>query len=428
MKTFFSFLAIICLSASLQAQNKSTLKFDLNEEQGHYVRLTFLNQTWFRYTELNPGSLVDDVEREEVFDIGLRRTRIQLYGKISDKIFFYTQFGQNNFNFLTKRYQGIYFHDALAEYRFNKHLEFGGGLSGWSGLSRYASPSIGSILSLDAPLYQQATNGMSDQFVRKLSLYLKGELAAFDYRLALTHPMSIAGSGKMQPLSEKSEFNPYTNALQGQGYVKYQFLDKEKHETPYAAGTYLGKKKVFNIGMGAIYQPKAMWHLQGQDTIQTALLLLGLDLFYDAPVGSKGYAITLYSAYNYYDMGKGYVRNVGVMNPANGLEASSNTYGGQGNGIPMIGTGHTFYQQAGFLLPVKKVFLQPYATVQLSAFDEIDPLIVVWESGINLLFSRSHRSKLSLNLQNRPVFETINNEVQYKSRKNMIQFQFQVSI
>ena len=38
----------------------------------------------------------------------------------------------------------------------------------------------------------------------------------------------------------------------------WQFLEKESNQTPYMIGSYLGKKRVFNIGAGFQYQKDAM--------------------------------------------------------------------------------------------------------------------------------------------------------------------------
>jgi hypothetical protein len=40
------------------------------------------------------------------------------------------------------------------------------------------------------------------------------------------------------------------------GYVEYQFFDKEANFLPYKVGTYLGTKKMFNIGAGFYTAPK----------------------------------------------------------------------------------------------------------------------------------------------------------------------------
>ncbi|MCB0396845.1 MAG: hypothetical protein KDD36_09340 [Flavobacteriales bacterium] len=426
---FFVFAMLWCGVALSQGPllEKGQIRFRLNETGEHFVKLTFLNQVWLRYTDMNPGSTVFSEPVSQMFDIGLRRTRLQLFGQLTDKVFFYTQFGQNNFSYLTPRYTGAFFHDAVVEYKVSERcLTVGGGLTGWSGLSRYASPSIGSLLTLDAPLYQQATNGINDQFLRKLSMYAKGRWGKFDYRLALTRPMAVQNAtSPVGVLTPVSTFSTTPASLQSQGYLGYQFMDEESNQTPYNTGTYLGKKKVFNVGAGFVGQPRAMWHRANNgDTIRTTMLLLGVDVFCDLPVDTaKGNALTVYAAYNRYDFGKDYLRNVGVMNPANGTNGNG-TLNGAGNGFPMIGTGHVFYTQVGYLLSANTP-LQPYGASQIALYTALDDPMWMYECGLNWYVHGSHNAKFSLNFQSRPVF---NKSGDLRSRKGMVQLQYQVAI
>jgi hypothetical protein len=128
---------------------------------------------------------------------------------------------------------------------------------------------VASFLAYDAPLYQQSTNDATDQFLRKLSVYAKGKLGKLDYRLVLSKPMIAQKSAAVGPLNTNSDFSMKPPKLQGSGYLMYQFLDEESNLTPYVTGTYLGKKKVFNIGAGFQYQPDAMWHTTATDTVSS---------------------------------------------------------------------------------------------------------------------------------------------------------------
>ncbi|MBK8887144.1 MAG: hypothetical protein IPN46_11600 [Saprospiraceae bacterium] len=68
------------------------------------------------------------------------------------------------------------------------------GLSGWSGLARFSSPSTSTIMGLDAPLFQQATNDVTDQFLRKLGVFAKGKFNKLDYRISITQPFAFQKS------------------------------------------------------------------------------------------------------------------------------------------------------------------------------------------------------------------------------------------
>ncbi len=413
-------------------------KLNFNEKGTHYIKATFVAQVWARYNQSNTGTMLYGVNKSNTYDIGLRRTRMQLFGQLTDRVFFYTQFGINNFNYLSDRQAGAFFHDVVGEYKVSDKLSFGTGLTGWSGLSRYSSAGVVSILGQDAPLFAQATNGANDQFLRKLSIYAKGKLGKLDYRVALTDPFIIqkanAGAGLNEPLQTNSSFSLRPPGPQYQGYFSYQFLEQEANLLPYAAGSYLGKKKVFNIGAGFIYQPHAMWHKNGADTIQSAMQLFSADLFYDTPLNpEKGTALTAYAGFFNYDFGPGYVRNNNAMNPAAGGSISKGfaTFSGPGNLYPMIGSGNIIYAQAGYLFAKDllggKGTLQPYASVMYSKFRALKHPGALLEAGVNWLID-GHNAKITLNYQSRPEFATnAVSEVVNKGQKGTVTLQYQVA-
>src|SRR6218665_3549715 len=67
------------------------LKYNLSKDGSKYIKGTFLNQTWLRWNESNPGTTVNGAAKDNTLDIGLRRTRMQLYGQLTDHVFFYMQ-------------------------------------------------------------------------------------------------------------------------------------------------------------------------------------------------------------------------------------------------------------------------------------------------------------------------------------------------
>ncbi|MEK6548025.1 MAG: hypothetical protein AABZ56_06885, partial [Bacteroidota bacterium] len=91
----FIFLALLGIQNAV-AQDNEALKFKLNESGTHYFQASLLNQVWVRSNESNPGSTLEGDPASNTFDIGLRRTRMQLFGQITDRTFLYFQFGQNN--------------------------------------------------------------------------------------------------------------------------------------------------------------------------------------------------------------------------------------------------------------------------------------------------------------------------------------------
>lgn len=414
------------------------LKYKINKSGSHYFKGTFLTQAWVRYSDFNPGSTIDGYSKSAYTDIGIRRWRVQAFGQLTDRLFIYTQFGQNNFSFLTPRHTGAFLHDAVTEYKAGPWLHIGAGLTGWSGMSRFSSPAVASILTLDAPLYQQSTNGINEQFVRKLSVYAKGDIGPLNYRIALASPMSVRNSTVPVPvISENSSFNPEPPKMQNSGYLMWQFFDRESTPVPYMTGTYLGKKKVLNIGAGWVQQSDAMRRLEvrGADTSihRTDLLLLGFDVFADMPVGKRGAAFSAYVAYNNFDFGRNYIRMNGAMNPANGLDAGEGSLNGPGVNYPMIGTGNILFAQVGYKfrdnLLSDSGTLQPYASVQYSQFQLLDEPAVVYEGGFNWLIHGTHTGKISLGIQNRPVFGTNTSGERVKTAtKNICVLQYQISL
>jgi hypothetical protein len=434
------FLLILSTNAFSQVESEE-LRAKLNEDGSHYFKITFLNQTWIRFNQSNPGTTVSGQSSENTFDIGLRRTRSQLYGQITDRAFLYFQFGLNNFNRMTginsNRKNVAFFHDAVAEYRLSKEnqLKLGAGLTIANGLSRFSQPSIGTILALDVPVFAQATVDQTDLFSRKLSIYARGQIGKWDYRFSLSDPFPVSSSGSTPPAISytNSSFAVKGHKFQQQGYIMYQFFEKEGHTTPYMPGTYLGKKKILNLGGGLIFQKNAMWlkdDLYPDSTKYEDMLLWSLESFFETPLNkTTGTALTAYLGYFNYNYGTNYVRTQAQMNPAdpNSTDLQVNQYSKGGNGWPMFGTGNIIFAQAGYLFRKDLLgnlgTIQPYLCVQRNDLTALGREFYVFNTGINWLLN-GHKSKLSLDMQNRPVFSGTS----VISRRNCFIIQYQVSI
>ncbi len=367
------------------------------------------------------------------FDVGLRRVRLVMSGQLSKRVSFFFQFGQNSFNYLSTRKTGAFIHDATADYAFvPKKLSIGFGLQGWNGLGRFSNSSAASILLLDPPIFQETTNDVSDQFVRKLGVYAKGKLGRLDYRLSLSKPfVTQTASASVDPLTVNATYSPKVPREALQGYFSCQLFDKESNFGSGTTGTYLGKKRVFNMGGGFVHQTKAMWSRAStdvlSDTVYHSMNLWAVDLFYDAPINKQtGSAISFYAGYFNYDFGKGYLRNVAPMNPTNGVKNGS--LNGSGNGAPLIGTGNSIYVQSGYKfkdgLLGESGTLQFYSAVQYGQYDRLkDPMVLV-DAGVNWLIY-GHNSKFTLNYQSRPVFSVTDGTA--INRKGEWVLQYQVS-
>jgi hypothetical protein len=448
MKKHFFILALLCSFLPGAAQKKiEELRLNLDDEGTRYLKWTILNQVWVRYNESNPGTTVLTERAPETFDIGLRRTRIQFFGQLSERVFFYTQFGQNNFNFLSQnagnRKLQVFFHDALGEFKvFRKadYLKIGTGLTIANGLSRFSQPSVSSIMTMDVPVFAQATVDQTDEFSRKLSLYFRGQLGKFDYRLVLSDPFPVTTNGQAKPpLSSNAVFAQAGHHKQYQGFFMYNFFDKESHVTPYMTGTYLGKKKVLNLEAGFITQKNAT-QTGVVDPIDGSVSnmkfhdmnLWSVAVYYDVPLNTeKGTAISAYAGYFDLDYGPGYLRYNGTMNPADGI-VNGPAGGSQGNAFPMFGTGNVIYSQIGYLFG-KDMFgegqgtLMPYVSLMSGDFKRLSDRMNVINAGLSWLLS-GHNSKLTLDFQHRPVFESVEGKLRKSVEKNQVVLQYQIFI
>lgn len=438
------------------APDKNALKFNLNADGSRYFQAVFLNQVWLRYNESNDGTTLFQKNAPSTFDIGLRRTRIQLFGQITDRTFLYFQFGQNNFNNTAayslaggNRKLAAFFHDAVGEYRVTKsnQLKIGAGLTVLNGLSRFSQPSVGTIMAMDVPVFLQYSVDQIDQFDRRLAVYARGQIGSIDYRIYLSNPFPVNTNGATPPpLTRNASFvnpallkngsGPGINNQVG-GYLAYNFFENEPHTTPYMPGTYLGTKKVWNIAVGAVYQKAATWNLSSGagDTLYNDMIHFSLESFLDVPLNKEqGSALHAFAGYYNTNYGYNYLRYNGIMNPATASTATNLVMpSAYGNAFPMFGTGQVVYAQAGWLLP-KKILgekngqLMPYLSGQFAdymALQHKNMLIV--DAGVNWLIN-GHRSKISVNYQNRPTyFLDANANVKAGSRKSGMIVQYQIS-
>ena len=457
--------------------NKEWLKINFNEDGSNYARIAYVGQMWVTDNQNNPGSLVNGVATPNSYQVALRRARLTLSSQVTDKVFIFGQIGSDGISSLPGgRSLPLQYLDFTVEYKLaGKWLSLGGGLSGWDGLARYSNPAVPSILGLDMPLYQQATVNITDNTVRMPGIFAKGKLGKLDYRVAAdipyptttttawTNTLTVA-STTVNPLFNASTFATNKVQPQFQGYFMYQFLDQESNLTPGTVGSYLGQKRVFNIGAGFRYQQNALWqagYQQGantagtqtltlKDTTRTAMFLWSVDLFYDAPINKeKGSAITIYAAYSNFNFGKNYVRNNNPLNPTGtavanpiagvgtntvtgGFNPNMASFSGAGNQFPMIGSGSIYYAQAGYLMPKFKngTQFQPYGQCMYANYQALKDAVVLLDFGVNYII-KGHNSKLSLDYQSRPVFNLSTTDYQIhevkNARKGAIILQYQIS-
>jgi hypothetical protein len=407
------------------------LQVSLNKDGSLYFRFAAWLQVWTRAMQLNPGTQVLGKDESWYGDVGIRRARFLMFGKIAPRTFLLMHIGINNQTFRNARKPQVYFHDAWVEFEAEKkgHLSIGGGLIYWNGISRITNASTITFMSLDAPIVNWPTIERADQFARQLGLYAKGKAGLFDYRVAVTRPFTTYDPATADPTTGAGIYNTAANTWAYAGYFQFQFKDIEANTLPYTVGTYIGAKKVLNWGFGGYAQPIGTVYLADPadptSIRKRAQFVASTDLFLDIPFAlEKGGAATWYAVYYYQDFGPNNIRPVGIMNPA---DAGTGLNGG-GNAYTLLGTGNTGYSEFGILIPGtvgKSIQFQPYVNTQLSKWDYYDQIMAHFGLGVNMFIER-HNAKVTLEYRNRPIF---NPDGTFESRKgNSFVLQMQLFI
>ncbi|MCL8000739.1 hypothetical protein M8994_21350, partial [Brucella sp. 21LCYQ03] len=161
---------------------------------------------------------------------------------------------------------GLFFHDAWNEYAVvlpDKDKKFslsvGGGLHYFMGLSRLTMTSTLNILTIDAPIFNWPLIENSDQFARQMGLFAKGKYGQLEYRFSVNKPFAtnLTPVDVVNADQAIAVDNNGNSRLSTAGYVEYQFFDNESNLLPFKVGSYLGTKKMFNVGVGFFNSPKA---------------------------------------------------------------------------------------------------------------------------------------------------------------------------
>jgi hypothetical protein len=431
------------------------LRVNLSSDGAKYLRFITWHQVWVRYNENNSNTLRAPSKPESSqLDFGLRRSRLLILAQLNTRFLIYTHLGINNQNAVSggasptvdgKKPQ-VFIHDAVTEYRVNKYLSLGAGLHYYNGISRMTNASTLNILTLDVPQTNWPTIEQSDQFARWLGVYAKGTVGKFNYRVSMSDPFltnlsstplslgTANAAGTANTGTNVAQYNPQNTSHVYQGYFSYDFLESEPSALPYMVGSYLGTKRVFNIGAGFLYNKDGMYSRPTSSVVALPLAsgadpfavvptqthdirLFGADVFYDSPLGAdKKLALTVYGVYYNFNFGPNYVRYVGGLNPGYGAVAT------RGNAVPQSGTGHSAYLQAGLLLPKGLIGqvarLQPYAAFQRSSYEGLRAAdgdrqaAKVLDLGANILLD-GHNAKLTLNYRSRPDFTNVN-DIKYR--------------
>jgi hypothetical protein len=443
MKKIFFTAAILLLSLEGFSQGSTDygagLKFNLNEDGSKFMRVIAWNQIWMRSAQMNPGTMIGGEATSTATDIGNRRLRFLAYAQISKRYMILTHFGINNQTFINGgaagtsgtggygagKKPGLFFHDAWNEYAVvlpekDKKFSFtlGAGLHYYMGLSRLTMASTLNFLTIDAPIFNWPLIENSDQFARQVGLFAKGKYGKLEYRLSYNKPYAT----NLTPTNTTNASNAVAVDNSGMtkwskaGYIEYQFLDQEANVLPFKVGSYLGTKKVFNIGAGFYTAPDATKTSVNSTINKHDIKLFSADVFLDMPIGKKEnkMAVTAYSVLYDYDFGPNYLRNVGIMNigSVDPNFTGNRAIAGAGNAQPTIGSGNIWYTQAGILLPNKeakpKVRIQPFGAVTYKNFDALTQSSTQFDVGSNF-FIDGHHAKITAQYSTRPVYTSLTN-------------------
>ena len=391
------------------------LTVKLNEDGSKFLRFVMWGQFWL--TGQN------NAENEFRISPSLRRIRILALAQVSPRFLILMHFGLNNldeYNMNPLGNQGdgpqMFMHGVWTEFAIvQEYFHMGAGLHYWNGISRITNASTLNFMTLDNYRRAWPVLGLTDQFARHIGIYAKGLIGRFGYRVAVNSPLvnSLDVSEIPQEPAQWKNQTLYTGkkefrddaAWSYSGYFEFMFFDKESYKLPFKVNTYLGKKKILNVGAGFYLHPKGTitynepTELNEYIMTQNNVSHFAFDVFYDTPLGTGG--LTAYGAFYVFDYGPEYKRG--------------QTYG----------TGNSLLVEAGYLLPKfsNKISLQPYVAFNTANFEAFDNPGNELRTGINL-FLNGHHAKLTLEYTTTQTL--YNNSAEKPGRANKVILQAQV--
>ncbi|WP_291870092.1 hypothetical protein [Maribacter sp.] len=379
---FGLFLSLQWTNAQSSPDYTGGLKVKLNDDGSKYLRVISWAQMQATYN--------DDVpDNTSKTSFNLRRARVLMFAQINKKFMILTHFGLNSLNSNTLSPVGkgdgsqLFFHDVWAQYSLGKDHVIGGGLHYFNGISRLNNQSTLNFLTLDNNRQSWSTIGLSDQFARHLGVFAKGKFGKLQYRVAINDAVTngldartpenggAAVYGGKRILGSKDAGKAYA------GYFDYNFLDQESNFLPFKVGSYLGAKKIFNVGAGFFLHPSGSVIANGSgEILQQDVQIFAVDAFYDAPLGGDGSAITAYASFQTNDYGKDYL-------------------------FSAYGTGSMAYGHLGYVFAgdKTKTRFQPYISYGTNSYDAVDDNRNILGIGANAYLS-GNNSKLTLEYKN----------------------------
>jgi hypothetical protein len=366
------------------------LKFKFNEDGSKYLRIISWAQVQAIY---NTEDTFDANGNENSpLNFNLRRARVLMFAQINKNFLILTHFGLNSLTSsqLSPTGKGdgsqLFFHDVWAQYSIGKNHTVGGGLHYFNGISRLNNQSTLNMMTLDNHRQGWATLGLSDQFARHLGVFAKGKFEKLQYRVSINDASvssldnRVAVAGEDAVYNGRASLGSMAAGKTYAGYFDYNFFDQESNFLPYKVGTYLGGKKVFNVGAGFFLHPKGAVIDTGSETapalVGDDVSIFAVDVFYDTPLGENGSALTTYAVFQSSDYGKNYL-------------------------FSAYGTGNMVYGHLGYVFKgdLSKIRYQPYVSYGTHSYDAVSDSRNTFGVGVNAYLS-GHNSKLTLEYKN----------------------------
>ncbi|WP_299336248.1 hypothetical protein [uncultured Psychroserpens sp.] len=383
-------MAFQCINAQGSPDYTGGLKVKLNEDGSKYFRVISWAQVQANY---NTDETFDTNGNENSkLNFNLRRARVLMFAQINKDFLILTHFGLNSLTSTTLSPTGkgdgsqLFFHDVWAQYNVGKDHTIGGGLHYFNGISRLNNQSTLNMMTLDNHRQSWATIGLSDQFARHLGVFAKGKFGKLQYRVAINDAAVSSLDSRTAVANGAAVYNGRSSLGSKDagktfaGYFDYNFFDQESNFLPYKVGSYLGGKRVFNVGAGFFLHPKGSVIDTGTDTAPNLegedVSIFAVDAFYDAPIGEDGSALTAYAVFQSNDYGKDYL-------------------------FSAYGTGSMLYAHVGYVFAgdKEKTRYQPYVSYGTHSYDAVNDDRNTLGIGVNAYMS-GHNSKLTLEYKN----------------------------
>ncbi len=417
MKKVFIFILLASTTFILFAGNindtlyqtvQKGIKIPIAKSDKYFIKLGVHGQIWGRFMQLNSGTIdYDGTLVNTDADILLRRTCMSYYVHL-DKFTFFSMIALtaqphvSSVNRNTPFHPQLFFYDAWGSYDFaNSKLIIGGGLNMYNGISRLSSASSMRTLGADVSLIAAPNLISTEQAARQLSLFATGNINSFAYRIAVAKPFVCSTIPDI--ISPNVVYDLPNHNFSFKGYFEYQFFEKESSKMPFKPATYIGEKKMLNIGAGFDFQPDATVLYSDANVVSTYNKLhYAIDVFIDLPFTNKS-AVTFYTSQFWFNYGPNYTQSFGVIDIYK-------------NGISeyQFGTGTSTLLQMAYLLPSKQKSnrFQPYYELTLRNFDGAKKALYHHNVGVNY-FVIGHKIKFTLQYENRPYVN--GNSVERKS-------------